>query len=80
MRFIKYLNEDATEKAYKTLQAIISSLENSIKKRKEKKSDVYKENGAYKMAVDINKFYNKNKSFSKDQAQWIYKMSQALFK
>jgi hypothetical protein len=70
------LDEGATEKAYGTLKAIIGALEKKITDKKKE----YKEGGAYKLAIDIKKYYDKEKSFSKGQAQWIYKMSTAMFK
>lgn len=70
------LDEGAAEKAYGTLKAIIGALE---KKMTDKKKE-YKEGGAYKLAIDIKNFYDKEKFFSKGQAQWIYKMSTAMFK
>jgi len=62
------LNEDDTENALKTLKAIIGSLKGN------------KENDIYKMAEGMMKSYEKNKGFSKDQAEWIYKTSKAMFK
>lgn len=62
------LDEDATANAKKTLDAIIGSLKDD------------KENEMYKMAMGMKKSFEKNKGFSKDQAQWIFKTSQALFK
>lgn len=61
------LNEDATADAKKTLDAIIGST-------KDDGGDVYK------MAMGMKKSFDKNKGFSKDQANWIFKTSQALFK
>ena len=61
------IDEDATADAKKTLDAIIGATKDSG-------GDVYK------MAQGMLKSYNKNKGFSKDQANWIFKTSQALFK
>jgi hypothetical protein len=61
------LTEDSTEDAKKTLDAIIGAT-------KDDGGDVHK------MAMGMKKSYEKNKGFSKEQAQWIYKTSQALFK
>lgn len=58
------LNEDSTEDAKKTLQAIIASSSGDVKK----------------MADGMMASYKKNKGFSKEQAQWIFKTSQAIFK
>jgi endonuclease III len=58
------IDEDATADALGTLKAILKSSDGDIKK----------------MADGMMKSYNKNKGFSKDQANWIYKTSQALFK
>jgi hypothetical protein len=63
-----YLNEDATANAKKTLDAILGSLKGDDK------------NDIYKMAMGMKKSYEKNKGFSKDQANWIYKTSKAMFK
>lgn len=61
------IDEDATADAKKTLDAIIGATKDSG-------GDVHK------MAQGMLKSYNKNKGFSKDQANWIYKTSKALFK
>lgn len=61
------IDEDATADAKKTLDAILGAT-------KDDGGDVYK------MAQGMLKSYNKNKGFSKDQANWIYKTSKALFK
>lgn len=58
------LKEDSTEDAKKTLQAIINSSSGEVQK----------------MAKSMMDSYKKNKGFSKDQANWIYKTSQAIFK
>lgn len=65
------LDEDATANAKKTLDAIIGSLKDS-------KGQVAA--SMYKMALGMKKTYEKNKGFSKDQAEWIWKTSKALFK
>ena len=62
------LDEDATADAKKTLDAIIGSLKDD------------KENEIYKMAVSMKASFEKNKGFSKDQAQWIYNTSKSLLK
>jgi len=64
---IRKMNEDATADAKKTLDAIIGAT-------KDDGGDVHK------MAMGMKKSYEKNKGFSKDQANWIYKTSKALFK
>lgn len=63
-----YLNEDATADAKGTLDAIVGAT------KKDKDGDIHK------MAQGFLKSYGKNKGFSKDQANWIYKTSQMLFK
>lgn len=68
---IRKMNEDATADAKKTLDAIIGSLKDS-------KGQVAK--SMYNMAMGMKKTFEKNKGFSKDQAEWIYKTSKALFK
>jgi len=65
------IDEDATADAKKTLDAIIGSLESA--KGQTGKS-------MYNMAKGMKKSFEKNKGFSKDQAEWIYKTSKALFK
>lgn len=62
------LAEDATADAKKTLDAIMGMFKDKH------------DNDIYKMAVGMKKSYEKNKGFSKDQAQWIYNTSKALFK
>jgi hypothetical protein len=62
------LDEDSTADAKKTLDAIVGALKND------------KDNEIYKMAMGMKKSYEKNKGFSKDQADWIYKTSKAMFK
>lgn len=61
------LDEDSTEDAKKTLDAIAGAT-------KEDGGDIYK------MAVSMKKSYDKNKGFSKKQAEWIYNTSKMLFK
>lgn len=61
------MDESSKEDAKKTLDAIIGST-------KDDGGDVYK------MAIGMRKSYEKNGGFSKQQAQWIFKTSQALFK
>jgi hypothetical protein len=67
---LRKMNEDATADAKKTLDAIIGF----TKKNTDSFGDIYD------MAVGMKKSYEKNKGFSKDQANWIYKTSKALFK
>lgn len=62
----KHLDEDATDKALGTLKAIIGATKDSG-------GDVYK------MAIGMKKTYDKNKGFSKDQANWIWKTSKSMF-
>jgi len=62
------LSEDATEDAKKTLDAIIGALKG------QEKNDIYKQ------AIGTRKSYEKNKGFSKAQAEWIYNTSKAIFK
>lgn len=62
------IDEDATADAKKTLDAILGALKGQEK------------NDVYKMAMGMKKSYEKNKGFSKDQANWIYKTSKAMFK
>lgn len=64
------LFESSTDDAKGTLNAIIGTLEKS-------ESDESKE--MLKMAKGIMDYYNKNKSFSPDQAKWIYNTSKSLF-
>ena len=61
------LDEDSTEDAKKTLDAIAGAT-------KEDGGDIHK------MAVSMQASYKKNKGFSKDQAKWIYNTSKMLFK
>lgn len=65
------LNEDSTENAKKTLQAIIGTL---------KKSKGADKDDMLKMANGIMDYYNKEKSFAPKQAEWIFNTSKALFK
>ena len=62
------IDEDATADAKKTLDAILGSLKGQEK------------NDVYKMAMGMKKKYKENGGFSKDQANWIYKISKAMFK
>ncbi len=62
------LDEDSTEDAKKTVDAIAGAT------KKDKDGDIHK------MAQGMLKSFAKNKGFSKEQAQWIYKTSQMLFK
>jgi hypothetical protein len=63
--------KDATQAALGTLNAIIGMFKDNLKGSNKDILD---------MAKGIKKSYEKNKGFSKDQAQWIYKMSKAMFK
>lgn len=67
------LNENSTDDANKTLDAIIGFL-----KKQDNPSDSGKE--MLTMANGIKDFYNKEKSFAPKQAEWISSTSQALFK
>ena len=62
------LEETSTEDAAKSLQAILGMFKDK------------KDNDIYKMGKGIQDYYKKNKSFSPDQAKWIWKTSVALFK
>ena len=73
MKFKKYLIETSTEEAKKTLEAIIGTL-----KKNENPDDKAKE--MLKMANGIMDYYKKEKSFSPDQAKWIYNTSTSMFK
>jgi hypothetical protein len=64
----KMLLEDATKKAHGTLKAIMNMFKDK------------EDNEIYKMAKGMEKSYEKNKGFSKDQAKWIYNTAKALFK
>jgi len=64
------LYENSTDKAKGTLNAIISTLE---------KNDNPTSQKMFKMAKGIMDYYDKNKSFSPEQAKWIYNTSKALF-
>lgn len=66
------LDEDDTQNALKTLKAIIGMFKDAGKMKADN-------NEIYKMAQGMMKSYEKNKGFSKDQANWIYKTSKALF-
>jgi hypothetical protein len=62
------LIEGATENALKSLQAILGMFKDKH------------DNDIYKMGSGIMDYYKKEKSFSPDQAKWIWKTSVALFK
>jgi hypothetical protein len=64
------LTEGSTENALGTLKAIIGSLKG--------RNDATGKD-MFKMAVGIKDYYDKEKSFSPDQASWIFKMSK-MFK
>jgi len=63
----RILEENATDNAKGTLKAIIGAT-------KKKGGDIHK------MALGMKKSCEENNGFSKDQAQWIFKTSQAMFK
>ena len=65
-----YLNENSTDNAAKTLDAIIGALS---------KGTNASGNKILKMAKDIKSYYKKEGSFSPDQAKWIYNTSKAIF-
>ena len=67
---IQDMNEGSTENALGTLKAIIGSLKG--------RNDATGKD-MFKMAVGIKDYYDKEKSFSPDQASWIFKMSK-MFK
>lgn len=62
------LLEGSTENAAKTLDAILGMFAGKH------------DNDIYKMGKGIKDYYKKEKSFSPDQAKWIWKTSVALFK
>jgi len=65
------LLENSTDNAKKTLDVIIGTLE---------KSDSDSSKDMLKMAKGMLDYYDKEKSFSPDQAKWIYNTSKSLFK
>ena len=65
------LTEDSAKDANGTLSAILASLAKA-------KGPEAKE--MLKMAKGMRRSFEKNNGFSKDQAEWIYKTSKALFK
>lgn len=69
---IKRLNEDSTDDAKGTLDAIIGFL---------KKQDSLDKDGEemLKMANGFKDYFDKEGSFSPKQASWIFKTSKALF-
>lgn len=69
----RILQENSTEDAMKTLKAIIGSLEKNKDPNKETKEMLT-------MGKGIMDYYNKNKSFSPDQAKWIANVSKSMFK
>jgi hypothetical protein len=69
----EHMNEDSTDDAKGTLQAIIGSLKKGDTKNKDTASML-------KMANGIMDYYKKEKSFAPDQAKWIFNTSKALFK
>jgi hypothetical protein len=74
----KYLgtgvNEDSTDDAKKTLQAIIGSLKKAGKDAGKDSQEMLTQ------AEGTMDYYKKNGSFSPGQAKWIYNTSKALFK
>jgi hypothetical protein len=68
MEELGLLIEGATENALKSLQAILGMFKGKH------------DNDIYKMGSGIMDYYKKEKSFSPDQAKWIWKTSVALFK
>jgi hypothetical protein len=74
MRFKEWLkiNEGSAEDAKETLDAIVSTLSKNKDLNKEGKEILT-------MAKGMVKHFNKEKSFSPDQAEWIYKVSK-MFK
>jgi hypothetical protein len=68
MKELGVLIEGATENALKSLQAILGMFKDKH------------DNDIYKMGSGIMDYYKKEKSFSPDQAKWIWKTSVALFK
>jgi hypothetical protein len=65
------LKEDSTKDAHGTLKAVIGAL-----KKRDNLDDKGKE--VLKTAEGIMDYYNKNKSFSPDQAKAIFNMSKIL--
>lgn len=63
------LEKTATQRALKSLQAILKATKNKDGEAGE----------IFSMALDMKKSYDKNKGFSKGQAEWIYKTSNAMF-
>lgn len=70
-KYLGKVNEDSTEDAKKTLEAIIGSL---------KKAEGKDAKEMMAQAEGTMDFYKKNGSFTPDQAKWIYNTSKALFK
>jgi len=66
------MNENSTEDALKSLEAIIGSLEKG-----DAKGDAA---DMLKMGKGILDYYKKNGSFAPKQAQWIYNTSKSMFK
>lgn len=69
MSFKDFLQENSTDNAKKTLDAILGTL------KKVDKPDA----SMLKMANGINDYFKKEGSFSPDQAKWIFNTSQSLF-
>lgn len=70
--FYNKIEEDSTKDAKETLDAILGFLND-----KDKLTD--KEEEIRDMGVGMMDFYSKKKSFSPDQAKWIYNTSKAFF-
>ena len=66
------INENSTQDAKKTLDAILGFLDD-----KDKLTD--KEEEIRDMGIGMMDYYEKEKSFSPDQAKWIYNTSKAFF-
>ena len=71
MGFKQFYTENATDNAKGTLEAIIKSLGTPTE---DQGKDMLK------MAKGMMDYYNKEKSFSPDQAKWIFNTSKAMFK
>jgi len=73
MEWREYLIENSTDNAKKTLEAIIGMLKKNDDPNKTGKEMI-------KMADGIMDYYKKEKSFSPDQAKWIFNTSKTMFK
>ena len=72
-RITKYLKENSTEDAYKTLKA-------NIEFYKKMDSDDKKVKEIKELMDDLLDYYNENKSFSPGQAKAIFNISQGIKK